>query len=353
MRHIWFGALSALVLFIGCKSKSDAAGTAPAPSASVAKKTGPLEPKWVGKRFSLEGERARGNFVVPSTPEDAQVLTVRSYLYDFPPGTKATFGGKSETVKDGKPLVQSADFASKVAKLTLDDVQRKRVDLSIPLMISYPGRGELKLETPPLRIAHAVAHELTRAEKEPVKFPGETADAGAPDTVAVIRVRSRSRRMRILGTGKTVADIDWVALERTHGEPRSAECPRAGKKPRVVKLTDLEIAVFERLTAKKVESKVFPGKPQCTAPAPGQPAPKSQRDEIDEWLSTRLNLPKPPPPAPGAASAAPPASAGGPLEPIPKPGAITRTPGVAAPPAPAAPKPPAAPPAAPKPPVAP
>lgn len=301
MRHIWFSALSALIVssacITGCKSSDKATGAKPAPSGSAAPKTGPLEVKWVGKRFSIEGERARGNFVVPSAPDGSTGLMVRSYLYDFPPGTKATFGGKTETVQEGKPLVQGAEFLDKIANLSLDDVQRKRVELDLPLVIQYPGRGELKLKTPPLRIAHAIAHDLTRAEKEPTLYKGEKAEAGPLDTVAIVRVRSRSRRMRILGTGKTIADIDWVALERTHGEPRNLDCPREGAKPRVIKLTDLEIAIFDRRTGKPVESKVFPGKGQCTPPAKGAKPPKTQRQDIDSWLYSKLGIPEPPEPA--------------------------------------------------------
>lgn len=296
MRHMWFGALSALIVFVGCKSNDTKASATAAPSASAAAKKGALEVKWVGKRFSIEGERARGNFVVPSRPDESGGLVVRSYLYDFPAGTKATFGGgKPESVTEGKPLVQSADFSSKVAALGLDDVQRKRIELELPLTIDYPGRGQLKLKSPPLRIAHAVANDLTRAEKGPAKYPGEGDEAGTLDTVAIIRVRSRSRRMRVLGNGKTVADIDWVALEQTHGEPRKVECPRPGKQPRVIKLTDLEVAVYERLTGKAVETKVFPGKAQCNPPAKGAKAPPSQREEIDSWLRGKLGLPEPPP----------------------------------------------------------
>ena len=297
MRHIWFSALSALIVFSGCKSNDKPADTKAAPSASAAPKTGPLAVKWVGKRFSIEGERARGNFVVPSAPDGSTGLVVRSYLYDFPAGTKATFGGKTEAVQEGKPLVQGAEFLDKIGTLGLDDVQRKRVELDLPLVVSVPGRGELKLKTPPLRIAHAIAHDLTRAEKEPTIYKGEKAEAGPLDTVAVIRVRSRSRRMRILGTGKTVADIDWVAIERTHGEPKDLECPRPGAKPRVIKLTDLEIAVFDRRTGKPVETKVFPGKAQCTPPAKGAKPPKSQRQEVDTWLYSKLGIPEPPEPA--------------------------------------------------------
>jgi len=298
MRHFWFGALSALIVISGCKSSDKSAATKPAPSASAAvKNTGPLAVKWVGKRFSVEGERARGNFVVPSAPDGSTGLMVRSYLYDFPPGTKATFGGKTESVQEGKPLVQGAEFLDKIAPLSLDDVQRKRVELDLPLTIQYPGRGELKLKSPPLRIAHAIAHDLTRAEKEPALYKGEKAEAGPLDTVAVIRVRSRSRRMRILGTGKTVADIDWVALERTHGEPRNLECPRPGAKPRVIKLTDLEIAIFDRRTGKPVESKVFAGKAQCAPPAKGAKPPKTQRQDVDTWLYSKLGIPEPPEPA--------------------------------------------------------
>jgi hypothetical protein len=298
MRHFWYGALTALIVISGCKSNDKSPGSTPAPSASAPAKTGPLAVKWVGKRFSIEGEKARGNFVVPSAPDGSTGLLVRSYLYDFPPGTKATFGGKTETVETGKPLVQSAEFIDKIAKLTLDDVQRKRVELELPLTISYPGRGELKLKSPGLRIAHAIAHDLTRAEKEPTLYAGEKADAAGPlDTVAIIRVRSRSRRMRILGNGKTVADIDWVAIERTHGEPRDLECPRPGAKPRVIKLTDLEIAIFDRRLGKPVESKVFPGKAQCNPPAKGAKAPKTQREEIDSWLYSKLGIPEPPPSA--------------------------------------------------------
>src|SRR5688572_6223981 len=214
MRHFWYGALTALIVISGCKSNDKSTASTPTPSASAPAKSGPLEVKWVGKRFSIEGEKARGNFVVPSAPEGSSTgLLVRSYLYDFPAGTKATFGGKTEPVEAGKPLVQSADFIDKVAKLTLDDVQRKRVELDLPLTISYPGRGELKLKSPALRIAHAIAHDLTRAEKEPVLYKGEKADEAGPlDTAAIIRVRSRSRRMRILGNGKTVSDIDWIAI---------------------------------------------------------------------------------------------------------------------------------------------
>ena len=298
MRHFWFGALSALIVISGCKSSDKSTATKPAPSASAAvKNTGPLAVKWVGKRFSVEGERARGNFVVPSAPDGTTGLMVRSYLYDFPPGTKATFGGKTETVQEGKPLVQGAEFLDKIAPLSLDDVQRKRVELDLPLTIQYPGRGELKLKSPPLRIAHAIAHDLTRAEKEPTLYKGEKAEAGPLDTVAIIRVRSRSRRMRVLGTGKTVSDIDWVALEKTHGEPRNLECPRPGAKPRVIKLTDLEIAIFDRRTGKSVESKVFPGKAQCAPPAKGAKPPKTQRQDVDTWLYSKLGIPEPPEPA--------------------------------------------------------
>lgn len=298
MRHIWFGALTALIVISGCKSNETKAGATAAPSASAVAKKGALDVKWVGKRFSIEGERARGNFVVPTRPDDSGGLVVRSYLYDFPAGTKATFGsGKPEAVKEGKPLVQTADFSNKVAGLGLDDVQRKRIELDLPLTIDYPGRGQLKLKSPPLRIAHAIANDLTRAEKGPAKYPGEAGEASTLDTVAIIRVRSRSRRMRVLGTGKTVADIDWVALEQTHGEPRKVECPRAGKQPRVIKLTDLEVAVYDRLTGKAVETKVFPGKAQCTPPAKGAKAPPSQREEIDTWLRGKLGLPEPPPTA--------------------------------------------------------
>ena len=298
MRHFWYGALTALIVISGCKSNDKSPTATPTPSASAPAKSGPLSVKWVGKRFSIDGEKARGNFVVPSAPDGTTGLVVRSYLYDFPPGTKATFGGKTESVEAGKPLVQSADFIDKVAKLTLDDVQRKRVELELPLTVSYPGRGELKLKSPALRIAHAIAHDLTRAEKEPALYPGEKADAAGPlDTVAIIRVRSRSRRMRILGNGKTVSDIDWVAIEKTHGEPRNLECPRPGTKPRVIKLTDLEIAIFDRRTGKPVESKVFPGKAQCAPPAKGAKPVKTQREEVDSWLYSKLGIPEPPPSA--------------------------------------------------------
>jgi hypothetical protein len=103
--------------------------------------------------------------------------------------------------------------------------------------------------------------------------------------------------MRILGNGKTVADIDWVALERTHGEPKNLDCPREGAKPRVIKLTDLEIAIFDRRTGKPVESKVFPGKAQCAPPAKGAKPPKTQRQDVDTWLYSKLGIPEPPEPA--------------------------------------------------------
>jgi hypothetical protein len=269
-------------------------------------------------------------------------MIVRSYLYDFPAGTKATFAGKTETVRDKKPLVQNADFSDKVAALTLDDVQRKRVDVEIPLVIDYPGRGQIKLKTPPLRIAHAVAHELARAEKEPVRFAGEKADAGKPDTVAVVRVRSRSRRMRVLGDGKTVSDVDWVAIERTHGEPRKFECPRPGKKPRILKLTDLEVAIFERLSAKAVETKVFEAKPQCTPLGKGEKGPKSQRELIDDWLRAKLGLPNAPEQASTAAAPTAKALVGKPVsgsKPTPAPPAQQGASAPAKVPAPTVPKP--------------
>lgn len=347
MRHIGFSALSAfLIMGVGCKSNDKSAATEPTPSASATTTQQALTVKWVGKRFSVEGERARGNFVVPSRPEDSQGLSVRSYLYDFPAGSKATFGGKTATVQEGKPLVQNANFADKVATLDLTDVQRKRVDLDIPLVIDVPGRGELKLETPPLRIAHAVAHELSTIEKEPVKFEGEKADSGEPDTVAIIRVRSRSRRMRVLGDGKTVADIDWIAIERTHGEPRKHECPRPGKKPRILKLTDLELAVFERLTGKAIEKQVFPAKPRCQPVPRGEQGPKTQRDEMDEWLIAKLGLP------PEAANPAPSRKRrpSGMIPGVTRPGQRPGPAGVAEPPAkPAAPAPKPATPARPAP----
>jgi hypothetical protein len=340
MRHICYGALTLLLLLTGCKSKESKQSTQPTASASAQAKSNALEVKWVGKRFSLEGERARGNFVVPSQPEGSKGMTVRSYLYDFPTGTKATFGKETASVKDKKPLVQDADFTDKVANLELDQVQRKRVELDIPLTIAYPDRGELKLKTPPLRVAHAVAHQLTLAEKEPAKFPGEKADSGKPDTVAIVRVRSRSRRMRILGDGKLISDIDWVAIERTHGEPRNAECPRPGKKPRKLKLTDLEVAVFERLTAKPVETKVFAAKPQCTPVKRGAQGPKTQRQLIDEWLREKLGLPpEPEKPSKATVSAAAADKLGKPVR-APKQAPQRSALGVSPPGKPAAPAPP-------------
>lgn len=275
----------------GCDSDDASAHkTQPQASANTAKAE-KAKVKWVGKRFSLEGMKARGTFSVPRPKDPKEGLMLRSYLYDFPDGTTANFGTAKGTVKGPAPLVLNTSFSSRLVGLSLKDVLRSQVDLKIKLGIKLPDGQSFNLDVPSQRISNAVAFELGRIEDGAVKFEGEKpATEPKLDTTAVVRVRSRTRQLRVVGDGKNLTDIDWIAIERDHGDRRTAECPRPGKPARKVRLQDTEVVLFERLTQKEIGRKVFPAKPNCDR-ASKTPRP---RDLVDSWINKQMGRPDEP-----------------------------------------------------------
>jgi hypothetical protein len=245
-----------------------------------------LEARWVGKRFRIDGLKARGSFVVPTSPGDKETLSLRAYLYDFPKGTVASVGGQKVTTSDRRTVINDIDFSDKVtAKLPIKDAVNGSVDLGLTLSLAVPKANKLTIKAPPQRIGHAIARRLSEVETGAVSFKGESDDAGPLDAIAVVQARSRSRRMRALGAGATLGDLDWVAIERTADEPKLKKCPRGEGKTRTVRAFDTLLKVFNRRDGKLVTEHTFKGTPNCDPP---RSARGENQREVDGWLIAEL-----------------------------------------------------------------
>lgn len=284
--------LSSCLALVACKAEPKASPAGPGSASGAVPSEQPrsqLSVRWEGKRFHIDGVDSipgpYGNFVVPTTPSNREDLALRVYLLNFPKGTKASAGKRSVTVEERQTLIEGIDFANKIhAGLPLQDVAAGVVELGVMLKLELPGKEPLSIAAPPQPVGHAIAKHLWAVEKGPVVFPGEPEKAGPLDSIAVVQARSHMQRLRVLGSGKSLGDLDWVAVERPPAEPRAKSCPTSSGVARVVRGFDTLLKLYERRSGKLIAEHTVPVDLSCEL----RNTERLQSQTVDSWLTQQL-----------------------------------------------------------------
>jgi hypothetical protein len=185
------------------------------------------------------------------------------------PGTRFTIGA---TTWEGSKR-QQVDIAPHLGALDLHE-SKQVVALGVPVKVATPGPWKV-IETvaPPAKVnRHQAPLVLGHIVEQPLPFVIDVADDPV-DTVYLVDL-VRPPRQPVRGAGKKLADVDWVAVATWKPTGKQKVCGGYSRTPGVpgsekvtIGLNDIELAVYDRRSGKKLGAKVFPSATACPASA--------------------------------------------------------------------------------------
>lgn len=276
-------ALVALSGAAGCKKPR-------ASSRTTATVTSP--PTLVWKDMSIEMKElpgARGDVFL------AKTLAYQVSFSGLPEGTTlAVGGGEVRSAGVGGMVESSVDLADAVAALppaqALD--YTFHVDPKATATLTFPGGVMSSFAMPPTSVSFSITDGLKACSDTPMTFGKK--DAAQPSEHTIVYLGTSAE---VLGPAKTMADVDWVALEQPSGTRNGKKCSGYKKtgaakadsdeKTYVLSMVDRKVTVYERRTSKAIASREFKAKEVCPMMSFGDEA-KSYPDseEIKAWLRT-------------------------------------------------------------------
>lgn len=299
------GLLFASALLMGCGSKS----AAPPPPREVA------APKPVTYQWVTERGRAQLRPEGSSIPELEVDVGSNSALLTVEAGKPFSIGPTEyKDVGAGKrlkvsvlPWLGELDLDSlRDGKRALDAWKKKTppaakrslepLDWHIPMeaWLSPDGSQRWKGMLPPFAVRPSVAFGVLKGEA-PLVFLGDDAAPERPDTVFV-NFEFGKPLDPLVGEGKTLRDVDWIAVSTWRPTGKVKKCGGYGRIPGVagntvvnVSLDEVEVRVIDRRTAAVLGTRVFP--PQNTCPGAvtsTEAAVGANTDVIIAWLEKQL-----------------------------------------------------------------
>lgn len=276
----------------GCRRKRPAPRPhEPVPTVAHVGPKKPAPPQVWEKNYAMkvEGVSAEASFFAGSTSNASDDPWVLSAHFTMPIGSKIVMGKQSTTLTArGSSWHIKVPILELVGKVSAEDAMGKEVDLGLSFTVEMPGYEAFEQTLPPQSVREAIASGFGKIVDRPVHFPNEPEKPGPIDGVAVVK---SAHQLRLLGSSKTVADIDWIAIvDADRTVSRETPCRGYGK-PVTLQMFDSEVKIYDRRTASVIAEKKFAASSTCPTVAfvtNGKITNHADDGDIDKWARGEL-----------------------------------------------------------------
>ncbi len=279
-----------LSLLGGCRKRRPPApyefGSAKAVPAGP-KKPAPKRTWETNYKMNIEGVSGEATFFAGSTANSSDDPWTVSAHFSLPVGTKIVMGKQSTTLTTSGwhtkvPIVEA------LAKAPAEEAIGKETDLGLSFTLDLPNYEAFEEKLPPQGVRGALAKGFGKIIDRPVTFPNESEKPGPLDGIVVVK---GSHQVRLLGSSKTISDIDWIAIEETEKVPAHEKPCTGYDKPATLQMFDTEVKIYDRRTASVIAERKFAASSTCPSFAfvtAGKIASHVADDEVDKWARAEL-----------------------------------------------------------------
>jgi hypothetical protein len=217
----------------------------------------------------------------------------KSLAYDaqfdgLPEGTTLSVDGVK--VGTGSTISWRSSMTDGIAALSPTDAldHKFKIDPKKSATLTFSTGATVTFPLPAQGPWYALGEALKGAVDRPVSFGSKDSGKVLAHSVAML-VSSTE----VLGPAKTMAEVDWVAIEGAATERAGKTCSgytksgsKGGPEKKFdLKLVDKTVSVIERTTSRVVAKREFRARNECPMMAFGGEAKSYPRtDEIKEWL---------------------------------------------------------------------
>ncbi|MBN2194098.1 MAG: hypothetical protein JW751_14880 [Polyangiaceae bacterium] len=279
MRHessrVEWCVLGALVVaLLACKGGSGRRGDAGA--SSDRPKGEPLTLSWEQSYKLATGTKAGATFFA-TKGEDKPVLKLQASFHDFPKGTKVKLGTTTGVVGDGGYWSTLLDLKPAFLGPSLEDLKGP-VEVGIELELEPPGAPIAKTTLPAQNLKDSLRFALIKARDGGLSFGTNDQPSGKARSAAVIAGYSD---LEFIGSGKGVAEVDWVVLAENRQAPRTTKKCTFKEGPVTLQVFDASVLIFERRTGTTVEEQVLKASEKCPMFAMVNKAEKTTKNTVN------------------------------------------------------------------------
>lgn len=281
-------ALSALTaLSLGKCKRSSAEGSAEAPSDPTSAASPGVAPtiQWTEHEATVSPFGAK----------------IRSNVFDLdwslsfeklPKGTKVRVGDQSAVTDERGSTALKVPIADAIGGLAPKDALRfdYKFDPKLTLELELPDGTKVTTQVPGSAVNYGVQKAFEALKDKPVLFGKEPLEPQTKHSV----VLATTLQPEVLGAAATLREVDWVALaDKLPGRAGKMCTGYKGKDEKAtmslpLDMVDHEITIYERKTAKVIDSKKFIAPEKCPMFVMGDKATTyPDNEEIKKWLRER------------------------------------------------------------------
>ncbi len=234
--------------------------------------------------------------------DDKKIFRLKASFYGFPAGTSITFGSETHPVTSSGSLERRIDIGPDLGNADYEGLFDGPWARNLSVAITFPGGKNFSVQVPPQNqytTKRMLANGFASVRESPVVFAGEPPAPAKPRNVFYAPDPIGIADPEIIGTIKQVHDVDRVAVEKRvpteatitcHGYKKSGE--KGPSDSITVRLMNSEVQLFDRRTAKLVETKTFAASKTCPMMTFGRKGEEEKnyaaRDTVKDWLRTTL-----------------------------------------------------------------
>jgi hypothetical protein len=234
--------------------------------------------------------------------DDKSIFRLKASFYGFPDGTSITFGNETHSVESGGSLVRRVDIAPELGNAEYEGLLDAPWARNLSVAVSFPGGKNFSVKVPP-QSQYATKGMLARGfasvRDNPLVFANEPPAPAKPRNVFYAPEPIGIADPEVIGSIKQVHDVDQVAVEKRVPTEATITCHGYKKTGATgpgdsvtVRLVSSEVQLFDRRTAKLVQTKTFAASNKCpmmTFGAKGEEQKNyAARDAVKEWLRSTL-----------------------------------------------------------------
>jgi hypothetical protein len=234
--------------------------------------------------------------------DDKSIFRLKASFYGFPAGTSIAFGNEMHAVTSTGSLERRVDIGPDLGNAEYQGLLDAPWARNLSVAITFPGGKNFSVQVPPqsqYATKRMLATGFASVRESPVVFPHEPPAPVKPRNVFYAPDPIGIADPEIIGTIKQVHDVDRVAVEKRvptettiscHGYKKSGD--NGPSESISVRLVSSEVQLFDRRTAKLIETKTFAASKTCPMMTFGRKGEEEKnyaaRDAVKDWLRTTL-----------------------------------------------------------------
>lgn len=207
------------------------------------------------------------------------------------PGAKIEMGDQTLKVPSTGIKDLQIDFRDRLSLVALEEIKKgsPKVEFDLKLKVELAGYKPMEATVPPIYVS-SVGSWFASVANGALLFPGEVAPTEKAKPHVALLVHGKMLR-GVVGIGGTLRDIDWVAVA-TRREAGSKKCSGYDVGALTLNLFDSDVAIYERRTGVKVDSKSFRATGTCPRTAyvgkDRTTSSSASSTKIKQWVTYKL-----------------------------------------------------------------